>query len=180
MHLSIFHTHSIEAFIIWDVLRRLVAAPGIDVRLGCQGDVHGNYCSRDRTGSCSFQRNKPRNGARFDRHAAPACSKTVYMVSARIDGRRQRHGNAMTSVRIVDRFQDTAGPRAAPRRNFPLACWNARKFCVRQVADGWKAAQRDCTAKRRRLRHVSGGRKASWLGVCFRSLGGRFRRRSRR
>ena len=28
------------------------------------------------------------------------------MVSARIDGRRQRHGNAMTSVRIVDRFQD--------------------------------------------------------------------------
>ena len=54
----------------------------------------------------------------------------------RIDGRRQRHGNAMTSVRIVDRFQDTAGPSAAPRRNFPLACWNARKFCVRQVADG--------------------------------------------
>ena len=50
-----------------------------------------------------------------DRHAAPACSKTVYMVSARIDGRRQRHGNAMTSVRIVDRFQDTAGVQE-PRR----------------------------------------------------------------
>ena len=50
-----------------------------------------------------------------DRHAAPACSKTVYMVSARIDGRRQRHGNAMTYVRIVDRFQDTAGVQE-PRR----------------------------------------------------------------
>ncbi len=44
-----------------------------------------------------------------DRHAAPACSKAVYVVSARIDGRRQRHGNVMASVRIVDRFQDTAG-----------------------------------------------------------------------
>ena len=37
------------------------------------------------------------------------------MVSARIDGRRQRHGNAMTSVRIVDRLQDTAGVQE-PRR----------------------------------------------------------------
>ena len=72
-----------------------------------------------------------------DRHAAPACSKTVYMVSARIDGRRQRHGNAMTSVRIVDRFQDTAGVQELRRGEiFPLAWWNARKNCVRQVVDG--------------------------------------------
>ena len=113
--ICIFHTHSIKAFIIWGVLRRLVAVPGLDVRLGCQVDVMGILAACDRTGSCSFQRNKPRNGARFDRHAAPACSKTVYMVSARIDGRRQRHGNAMTSVRIVDRFQDTAGVQE-PRR----------------------------------------------------------------
>ena len=40
---------------------------------------------------------------------------TVYVVSARIDGRRQRHGNVMASVRIVDRFQDTAGVQE-PRR----------------------------------------------------------------
>ena len=50
-----------------------------------------------------------------DRHADPACSKAVYVVSARIDGRRQRHGNVMASVRIVDRFQDTAGVQE-PRR----------------------------------------------------------------
>ena len=50
-----------------------------------------------------------------DRHAAPACSKAVYVVSTRIDGRRQRHGNVMASVRIVDRFQDTAGVQE-PRR----------------------------------------------------------------
>ena len=156
MRLGISHTHSIEAFIIWDVLRRLVAAPGIDVRLGCQVMSHGNYCSRDRTGCCSFQRNKPRNCARlFDRQAALACSKTVYMVSGRIDGRRQRHGNAMASVRIVDRLQDTAGVQEPPRgKNFPLAWWNARKNCVRQVADGWKAVQRDCAATKKRLRHV--------------------------
>ena len=33
----------------------------------------------------------------------------------RIDGHRQRHGNAMTSVRIVDRLQDTAGVQEPPR-----------------------------------------------------------------
>ena len=41
LRLCISHTHSIEAFIIWDVLRRLVVVPGIDVRLGCQVDVMG-------------------------------------------------------------------------------------------------------------------------------------------
>ena len=35
LRLCISHTHSIEAFIIWDVLRRLVAVPGIYVRLVC-------------------------------------------------------------------------------------------------------------------------------------------------
>jgi hypothetical protein len=39
--ICIFHTHSIKAFIIWGVLRRLVAVPGLDVRLGCQVDVMG-------------------------------------------------------------------------------------------------------------------------------------------
>ena len=58
----------------------------------------------------------PRPGAHgSDRHAAPACSKAGYVVSTRIDGRRQRHGNVMASVRIVDRFQDTAGVQE-PRR----------------------------------------------------------------
>ena len=93
----------------------------------------------------------------------------------RIDGRRQRHGNAMTSVRIVDRLQDTTGVQEPPRGEiFPLAWWNARKNCVRQVDDGWKAAQRDCAATKRRLRHVWGGRKASMMALRFRSLGGRF------
>ena len=91
------------------------------------------------------------------------------MVSARIDGRRQRHGNAMTSVHIVDRLQDTAGVQE-PRRGeiFPLAWWNARKNCVRQVVDGWKVAQRDCAATKRRLRHVWGGRKASMMAFVLR------------
>ena len=43
------------------------------------------------------------------------------------------------SVRIVGRFQDTAGVQTPPRQKFPLACWNARKICVRQVADGWNS-----------------------------------------
>ena len=87
----------------------------------------------------------------------------------RIDGRRQRHGNAMTSVRIVDRLQDTAGVQEPPRGEiFPLAWWNARKNCVRQVDDGWKAAQRDCAATKRRLRHVWGGRKASMMAFVLR------------
>ena len=92
-------------------------------------------------------------------------------VSARIDSRRPRHGNAMTSVRIVVRLQDTAGVQE-PRRGefFSLAWWNARKKCVRQVDDGWKAAQRDCAATKRRLRHVWGGRKASMMALRFRSI----------
>ena len=53
-----------------------------------------------------------------DRQAAPACSKTVYIVSARIDGRQQRHGNAMASVRIVDRLQDTAGVKSRAAAKF--------------------------------------------------------------
>ena len=103
-----------------------------------------------------------------DRHAAPACSKTVYIVSARIDGRQQRHGNAMTSVRIVDRLQDTAGVQEPPRGEIsPLAWWNARKNCVRQVDDGWKAVQRDCAATKKRLRHVWGGRKAFMMAFAL-------------
>ena len=43
--------------------------------------------------------------------------------------------------------------------NFLLAWWNARRNRVLQVADGWKAAHRDCAATKRRLRHVWGGRK---------------------
>ena len=70
----------------------------------------------------------------------------------------------MASVRIVDRLQDTAGVQEPPRgENLPLAWWNARKNCVRQVADGWKAVQRDCAATKKRLRHVWGGRKASMM-----------------
>ena len=42
---------------------------------------------------------------------------------------------------------------------FPLAWWNPRRNRVLQVADGWKAAHRDCAATKRRLRHVWGGRK---------------------
>ena len=89
------------------------------------------------------------------------------MVSAPIAGRLQRHGNAMTSVRIVDRLQDTAGVQE-PRRGeiFPLAWWNTRRNCVRQVADGWKVAQRDWAATKRRLRHVWGGRKASMMAFA--------------
>ena len=67
LRLCISHTHSIEAFIIWDVLRRLVVVPGIDVRLGCQVDVMAILAACDRTGSCSFQRDKSRNGAWFRR-----------------------------------------------------------------------------------------------------------------
>ena len=86
----------------------------------------------------------------------------------RIDGRRQRHGNAMTSVRIVDRLQDTAGVQEPPRGEiFPLAWWNARKNCVRQVDDGWKAVQRDCAATKKRLRHVWGGRKAFMMAFAL-------------
>ena len=74
----------------------------------------------------------------------------------------------MTSVRNVVRLQDTAGVQEPPRgENFPLAWWNARKNCVRQVVDGWKVAQRDCAATKRRLRHVWGGRKASMMAFVL-------------
>ena len=58
--------------------------------------------------------------------------------------------------------QDTANiqePRCG--ENFPLAWWNTRRNRVRQVADGWKAAQQDWAATKRRLRHVWGGKEAS-------------------
>ena len=87
-----------------------------------------------------------------DRHAAPACSKTVYIVSARIDGRQQRHGNAMTSVRIVDRLQDTAGVQEPPRGEFLLtAWWNSGKICVLLATIARKAAQWNGVATRKRL-----------------------------
>ncbi len=68
LRLCISHTHSIEAFIIWDVLRRLVVVPGIDACVfGCQVDVMDILAACDRTGSCSFHRDKSRNGAWFRR-----------------------------------------------------------------------------------------------------------------
>ena len=84
-----------------------------------------------------------------DRQAAPACSKTVYMVSARIDGRRQRHGNVMTSVRIVDRFQDTTGVQEPCHGE--IFCWrgemHAKFASIRSPTAG---KQRSGTALLRR------------------------------
>ena len=98
LRLCISHTHSIEAFIIWEVLRRLVVVPGIDVRLGCQVDVMAILAACDRTGSCSFQRDKSRNGAWFRSVGGPSMHQDRVHGKHRIDSRRQRHGNAMTSV----------------------------------------------------------------------------------
>ena len=78
-------------------------------RLGCQADVMGILAAAIARAPAHFNAINRAMAHGSDRHAAPACSKTVYIVSARIDGRQQRHGNAMTSVRIVDRLQDTVG-----------------------------------------------------------------------
>ena len=143
-----------------DVLGRLDAVPGADVRLVCILDVHGHSCSCDRTASCSFQRDNRALARGSGWQAGPTRSKTVYMAIARIGGRWQRHGNVMAPMRIADCLQDTARlQEPCHGENFPLAWWNARRNRVLQVADGWKAAHRDCAAKKRRLRHVWGGRK---------------------
>jgi len=85
----------------------VVAVPGIDVL--CQVMFMGNIAAAIARAPARFNTINRAMSHGSDRQAAPACSKTVYMVSPRIDGRRQRHGNVMTSVRIVDRFQDTTG-----------------------------------------------------------------------
>ena len=91
---------------------------------------------------------------------AQHAARPVYMAIARIGGRWQRHGNVMAPMRIADCLQDTARlQEPCHGENFPLAWWNARRNRVLQVADGWKAAHRDCAATKRRLRHVWGGRK---------------------
>ena len=70
----------------------------------------------------------------------------------------------MAPTRIADCRQDTASLKEPCYGEiFPLAWWNARRNCVLQVADGWKAAHRDCAATKRRLRHVWGGRKSSMM-----------------
>jgi len=51
--------------------------------------------------SSSFQRDNRAMAHGSGGQAAPARSKTAYMAIARIDGRRQRHRNAMSSMRIV-------------------------------------------------------------------------------
>ena len=110
--------------------------------------------------SSSFQRDNRAMAHGSGGQAAPARSKTAYMAIARIDGRRQRHRNVMAPMRIAHCLQDTARlQEPCHGENFPLAWWNARRNRVLQVADGWKAAHRDCAATKRRLRHVWGGRK---------------------
>ena len=70
----------------------------------------------------------------------------------------------MAPTRIADCRQDTASLKEPCYGEiFSLAWWNARRNCVLQVADGWKAAHRDCAATKRRLRHVWGGRKSSMM-----------------
>ena len=54
--------------------------PSIDVRLVYQVDVLGILATAAITGSCSFQRDKSRNGAWFRSVGGPACSKTVSVV----------------------------------------------------------------------------------------------------
>ena len=123
---------------------------------------HGHSCSCDRTASCSFQRDNRTVAHGSGRQAVPARSKTVYMAISCIGGRWQRHGNVMAPMRIADCLQDTARlQEPCHGENFPLAWWNARRNRVLQVADGWKAAHRDCAATKRRLRHVWGGKEAS-------------------
>ena len=80
--ICIFHTHSIEAFIIWGVLRRLVAVPGLDVRLVCQVDVMGILAAAIARAPAHFNAINRAMAHVSDRQAAPACSQTVYMVSA--------------------------------------------------------------------------------------------------
>ena len=82
LRLCISHTHSIEAFLIWDVLRRLVVVPGIDVRLGCQADVMGILAAAIARAPAHFNVINRAMAHGSDRQAAPVCSPTVYMVSA--------------------------------------------------------------------------------------------------
>ena len=122
---------------------------------GCQVDIMGILAAAIARAPSSFQRDNRAMAHGSGGQAAPARSKTAYMAIARIDGRRQRHRNAMSSMRIVHLLR-TPPASKKPRcgEHFPLAWWNTRRNCVRQVADGWKAAQRDCAATKRRLRHV--------------------------
>ena len=80
--LCISHTHSIEEFIIWGVMRRLVAVPGIDVRLVCQVDVQGILAAAIARAPVHCNAINRAMEHVSDRQAAPACSQTVYMVSA--------------------------------------------------------------------------------------------------
>jgi len=56
------------------------------------------FFSCDRMGSCAFQRDKSRNGACFRSTGGLSMQPDRLHGKRRIDGRRQRHGNAMTSV----------------------------------------------------------------------------------
>jgi len=68
--------------------------------------------------SSSFQRDNRAMAHGSGGQAAPARSKTAYMAIARIDGRRQRHRNAMSSMRIVHLLRTPQRPRATLRRKF--------------------------------------------------------------
>ncbi len=86
---------------------------------------------------------------------AQHAARPVYMAIARIGGRCSATGTSWypCASLIASRTPPAYG------ENFLLAWWNARRNRVLQVADGWKAAHRDCAATKRRLRHVWGGRK---------------------
>ena len=118
-------------------------------RASCLPGCVQHSCSCDRTAPARFNAINRAMTHGSNRHAAPACSEVVYVVSTRIDGRRQRHGNVMASVRIVDRFQDTAGIQE-PRRG-EIFHWrgemHAKFACVRSPTAG---KQRSGTALLRR------------------------------
>ena len=66
------------------------------------------------------------------------------MISARTDGHQQRHGNVMTSVRIVVCLQDTAGVHEPHHGEmFCWREWNARKtngacrVCIFMVVESY-------------------------------------------